>query len=112
MNLLPSLVYAAALIMVIAAAVLASRWVGARLQAAQWRLAREEWQEIRASQVSGAPGWPDDQTGTRYFFDTDYVPYDPDADAAVYIENMTSGVRDYIASLSRRACDQSAGAAA
>ncbi len=48
MYLLPGLVIAA-LVMITAAAVTLRRWARARLQAAQWRLARETWQEMAAS---------------------------------------------------------------
>lgn len=105
MTLLPGLIYAITLVMAVAVAVTLRRWVHTRLQAAQLRLACEAWQEIRASRVPGEPGWPASQTGTRYFFGTDYVSYDPAADAAVYIEGLTRNVQAYIASFSRRACD-------
>ncbi len=99
MTLLPALV----LVMVVAAAVLLRRWVSTRLQAAERRQAQQAWQEIPASPAAGAPDWPQDLTGTQHFFGTDYVCYDPDADAAVYREAMTADVQAYIDSLHQAA---------
>ncbi len=92
MNLLSGLVLAVA----IAAVVIIGRWVSARLRAAEWRQAAGAWQEIAVSPAAGVPDWPADETGTRYFFGTDYVDYDPAADAAVYCETMTADVRAWM----------------
>lgn len=102
MYLLPGLVIAA-LVMITAAAVTLRRWARARLQAAQWRLARETWQEMAASPAAGAPDWPDSLTGCMHFFGTNYVAYDPAADAAVYCEAMTADVQAWITGLHQAA---------
>lgn len=100
MILLPVLVLAVA----IAAVVIIGRWVSARLRAAQWRQAYEAWQEIiPVSPVAGVPGWPAGETGMMHFFGTDYVDYDPAADAAVYCEDMAADVQAYIDSLHQAA---------
>lgn len=93
MILLPVLVLAVA----IAAVVIIGRWVSARLRAAQWRQAYEAWQEIiPVSPAAGVPGWPAGKTGMVHFFGTDYVDYDPAADAAVYIEGMVADVQAWM----------------
>ena len=103
MTLLPGLLYGAVLTVLATAAVLVRRWVSARLRAAERRMAAETWQEIPASPAAGAPDWPQDLTGCMHFFGTDYVSYDPDADAAVYREAMTADVQAYIDSLHQAA---------
>jgi hypothetical protein len=94
-----------ATVAVIAAVVILAVWVERNVKAAEDRIDQQEWNdELEQWQEElGAIGedstWPDEGDAMVAFFGTRLVPYDPEKDAASFIEAMNADVRQYIREL-------------
>lgn len=98
---------------------------------AERQAAQREWDALMATwtvpgagdeQASGWPagpgepslpgsgnGWPEAGGGSMYFFGTDLVEYDPEADTAEYLRKMEADTTEFIARITHRAAAAAAG---